>query len=166
MHQFIFSDTHCSQGINSHPSCSPGQLQNFELIIDPEAALWVGQGVLSSSSVGYRTVKCRSIQLELWVAVLQKQCAALWSTSTWKHLSGSSLIQHGKPIRANTEPVIRDSFNIDRSLCQYRNNTVDCGGFFLILFFFSVFHFFSNGTLPSLHFLWKPNFNISLPICI
>lgn len=148
---FWHTGTDGSRRINSHPSQTPGQLQNFELIIDPVAAPWVGQVVLSPSSVGYRTVKCRSIQSELWVAVLQKHCAALCSASTWKHLSGSSLIQHGKPIRANTEPVIRDSFNIDRCLCQYRNNTVDCGVFFLSFFFFDVFHLFQswNTTLST-----------------
>lgn len=46
-------------------------------------------------------------------------------TSTWKHLSGSSLAPRWKPSQANTEAVIRNVFDIDRFLYLSRNNTVE-----------------------------------------
>lgn len=121
------SQSACSQRINLHPSHTPGRLQRSELIIDRAAAPRGGQGDLPQWD-GVRA-ECGSIQVELLVAVLQKHCTALWSTSTWKHLSGWSPAPHGKPSRANAESVIRDSFNIDRFLCQWRDNIVYCGVF-------------------------------------
>lgn len=46
-------------------------------------------------------------------------------TSTWKHLSGSSLTPRWKPSQANAGAVIRNLFDIDRFLYLSRNNTVE-----------------------------------------
>ena len=88
------SQSACSQRINLHPSHTPGRLRHSELIIDPAGAPWRGRGDLPQWDAV--RPECGSIQVELLVAVLQKHCAALWSTSTWKHLSGWSPAPHGK----------------------------------------------------------------------
>lgn len=123
----------CSQCINLHHAHTPDRLEYFQLMIDPVVALWSDRGGSASRLPRWDSVQeeCGSIQAELLVAVLQKHRVALWSTSTWKHLSGSSPTPHGKASRANTESVIRDSFNIDRFLCQRRDNIVYCGVFLL-----------------------------------
>lgn len=103
----------CSKCIHLHPSHTPGRLQRFDFIIDPAVAPRGGRGDPESRPRRRDGVQRErgSIQVELLVAALQKHCAALWSTSTWKHLSGWSPTPHGKPSRANAESVIRDSFN-------------------------------------------------------
>lgn len=58
------------------------------------------------------------------------------STSTWKHLSGSSLTSRWKPSQANTEAVIRALFDIDHFLyLELRNNTAERWSFLYSFFF-------------------------------
>lgn len=110
-------------------------------------SMWSGSPGEQSFCVRHRVVgACSLIQVELLVAVLQKHCAGLWSASTWKHLSGSSPTLHGKTSQAHTGSVIRDSFGIDRFLCQRRDNIICCGVFLLnsSFLYFRVCCFYSN----------------------
>lgn len=95
-------------------------------------SMWSGSPGEQSFCVRHRVVgACSLIQVELLVAVLQKHCAGLWSASTWKHLSGSSPTLHGKTSQAHAGSVIRDSFGINRFLCQRTDNIICCGVFLL-----------------------------------
>lgn len=111
------------------PTIHPGRLPRFQSTIDPAA----------SSAVRLLTKGQDSRLLSAGRRAEGVQGQFRWSprrwrsrntvpfqyTSTWKHLSGSSLTPRWKPSQANTGAVIHDLFDIDRFLYLSRNNTVD-----------------------------------------